>query len=94
MNNAELDDRLAELFTGYNVLPASMLDRARKFQESRGGTLAGSLTELHIVEEDMLPPLLEELTGVRAVDPSPADGLSGFRRADERAACRRTSSRR
>jgi type IV pilus assembly protein PilB len=69
MNNAELDDRLAELFTGYNVLPASMLDRARKFQESRGGTLAGSLTELHIVEEDTLPPLLEELTGVRAVDP-------------------------
>jgi type IV pilus assembly protein PilB len=70
MTDAELDDRLAELLTGNNVIAPAHLERARSFQAARGSTLAGALCELHIVPEDMLRPLLEELTGVRAVDPS------------------------
>jgi type IV pilus assembly protein PilB len=69
MNNAELDDRLTELLLGYNVVPQTVVDRARTFRAVRGGTLAAALTELHLISEDTLPPLLEELTGVRAVDP-------------------------
>ncbi|MBI1874719.1 MAG: Flp pilus assembly complex ATPase component TadA [Acidobacteria bacterium] len=70
MTDAELDDRLAELLVGYQLLTPAALDRARSFQSGRGGTLAGALTELHVVPPDRLQILLEELTGVRSVDPS------------------------
>ena len=70
MTNAELDDRMAELLTGYNVMTPAALDRARTFQRARGSTLAGALRELQLVPPETLAPLLEELTGVRAVDPS------------------------
>src|SRR5262249_55567561 len=40
------------------------------FQSGRGSTLAGALRELHLIQPETLSPLLEELTGVRAVDPS------------------------
>src|SRR5262245_15968378 len=70
MTGAELDDRLAELIVGYNVLSTGALERARSFQAGRHATLAGALRELHLVPPETLAPLLEELTGVRAVDPS------------------------
>ena len=70
MTDAELDDRLAELLVRYDVLTAVQLERARAYQAARQSTLAGALCELHLVADDVLRPLLEELTGVRAVDPS------------------------
>jgi type IV pilus assembly protein PilB len=70
VTGAELDDRLAELIVGYNVMTPSALERARSFQAGRGSTLAGALRELHLIQPETLAPLLEELTGVRAVDPS------------------------
>jgi type IV pilus assembly protein PilB len=70
VTGAELDDRLGELIVGYNVLTAAAVERARSFQAGRGSTLAGALRELHLVQPETLAPLLEELTGVRAVDPS------------------------
>jgi type IV pilus assembly protein PilB len=70
MTNAELDDRLAELLTTYRVIGQSVLERARAFQRTKRGTLAGALIGLHLVQEETIVPLLEELTGVRAVNPS------------------------
>ncbi|MCL4848225.1 MAG: GspE/PulE family protein [Acidobacteria bacterium] len=70
MTNAELDDRLAELVAYYQVAGEGVLERAREFQRARGGTLAAALCDLHVVEADLVSPLLEELVGVRAVDPS------------------------
>jgi type IV pilus assembly protein PilB len=70
MTDAELDDRLAELLVGYQVVGPSVIDHARSFQAARRGTLAGALIGLHVVPQDTVAPLLEELTGVRAVDPS------------------------
>src|SRR5262245_58835197 len=61
---------MAELLTGYNVMTPAALDRARTFQRARGSTLAGALRELQLVPPETLSPILEELTGVRAVDPS------------------------
>jgi type IV pilus assembly protein PilB len=70
MTSAELDDRLAELLLGYSVVPKSHLERARAYQAAKKSTLAGALCDLHVLTSDTLRPLLEELTGVRAVDPS------------------------
>jgi type IV pilus assembly protein PilB len=70
MTGAELDDRLAELLLGYNVVPKAHLERARAYQAAKKGTLAGALCDLHVLTGDTLRSLLEELTGVRAVDPS------------------------
>jgi type IV pilus assembly protein PilB len=70
MTSAELDDRLAELLVGYNVIPKSHLERARAYQAAKKSTLAGALCDLHVLTSDTLRSLLEELTGVRAVDPS------------------------
>ena len=70
MTHAELDDRLGELLLAYNVIPAGHLERARKYQATKGSTLPGALCDLHLVPQDTLRSLLEELTGVRAVDPS------------------------
>lgn len=70
MTNQELDDRLAELMLGYGTISESALERARSFQSTRQCTLAGALCDLHLVPEDALRSLIEELTGVRAVDPS------------------------
>jgi type IV pilus assembly protein PilB len=70
VNSAELDNRLAELVAGYNVVSPAALERARAFQAARGSTLGGALRELHLVAPEAMAPLLEELTGVRSVDPS------------------------
>ncbi|MCX6538157.1 MAG: ATPase, T2SS/T4P/T4SS family [Acidobacteria bacterium] len=69
MTDAELDDRLGETLVARGGLSASNLERARLFQRTRNSTLAGALHELHVVTEDVLQACLEELTGVRAVDP-------------------------
>jgi type IV pilus assembly protein PilB len=70
MTNLELDDRLAELLMTYNVVGQSVLERARAFQNAKRCTLAGAMVGLHLVNQETIASLLEELTGVRAVDPS------------------------
>jgi type IV pilus assembly protein PilB len=70
VTNAELDDRLAEMLAGYALLPAPSIERARSFQKVKGASLAGALAGLQMVKGDVLASLLQELTGVRAVDPS------------------------
>jgi len=70
MNDAELDDRLADLLTGYGTVSPVLLERARDLQRTRGTTLGRALLELRLVTPDVLSRLLEEITGVRAVDPS------------------------
>ena len=70
MTDTELDDRLAELVAGYKMAAPALVSRAREFKAARGTTLARALLELRLVQPEMLSPLLEELTGVRAVDPS------------------------
>ena len=70
MTDAELDDRFAELLVGYKTVAPQLLDRAREMQRSRGVTLIRALVELRLLPLEQVGPLLEELTGVRAVDPS------------------------
>ncbi|MFN8060504.1 MAG: ATPase, T2SS/T4P/T4SS family [Vicinamibacterales bacterium] len=70
MTNAELDARLAELLSSYGMLSETVIAHARTFQAQRGGTLAGSLRELQLVETAAIGALLQELTGARAVDPT------------------------
>jgi type IV pilus assembly protein PilB len=70
MNDAELDNRLAELLVGYGTVSSVLLDRARDLQRARGTTLGRALLELRVVTPETLSRLLEEITGVRAVDPS------------------------
>ncbi len=70
MTTEELDDRLAELVASYGLLTPQLMDRARAFQTTRHCTLGAALHDLHLLTEDVLRPLLQELTGVRAVNPS------------------------
>ncbi|HJN45330.1 MAG: ATPase, T2SS/T4P/T4SS family [Vicinamibacterales bacterium] len=70
MTNEELDDRLAELLTEHQAVTPPVLDRVQAFRLAEGRTLAGALCELRVVSEEVLSPLLGELTGARVVDPS------------------------
>ena len=70
MNDAELDNRLAELLVGYGTVTQALVDRARDVQRTRGTTLGRALLEIRVITPDMLSRLLEEITGARAVDPS------------------------
>jgi type IV pilus assembly protein PilB len=70
MNDAELDNRLAELLVGYGTVTPGLLDRARDIQRTRGTTLGRALLEVRVIAPDVLSRLLEEITGARAVDPS------------------------
>jgi type IV pilus assembly protein PilB len=70
MTDQELDDRLGELLVGYKTLTPALVDRAREVQRTRGVTLARALLDLRLIAPELLGPLLEELTGVRSVDPS------------------------
>ena len=70
MTDVELDDRLSELAIGYGMIAQPVLERARAFGKTKNLTLAGALLALHLVPSDDLQRLLQELTGVRAVDPS------------------------
>src|SRR5688572_28353265 len=69
MTLPELDERLGELVATYQLVDPSTLDHARAFQAAKGCTLAGALTRLHLVADETIARLLEELVGVRAVDP-------------------------
>jgi type IV pilus assembly protein PilB len=70
MTLSELEDRLAELLTAYHLLEPSSLDHAQSFRSVKRCTLAGALAALHLVTDETIGRLLEEVTGVRAVDPS------------------------
>ncbi|MEW5982517.1 MAG: ATPase, T2SS/T4P/T4SS family [Acidobacteriota bacterium] len=70
MTDLELDDRLAELLTGYGTVTPPLMDRARDIQRSRGVSLGRALLELRVVTADIVSRLLEEITGARCVDPS------------------------
>ncbi|OFW03945.1 MAG: hypothetical protein A3H96_16000 [Acidobacteria bacterium RIFCSPLOWO2_02_FULL_67_36] len=70
MTHQELEQRLSELLVERGLLSARAVERAREFQASRRSTLAAALVHLHLVPDDRLRLALEELTGVRAVDPS------------------------
>lgn len=70
MTDGEFDQRLAELLVSSKVLDQSRLESARVFQASRGGTLAGAVQSLHLASDKALRALLEEITGIRTVDPS------------------------
>src|SRR5262249_39288379 len=68
--DAELDDRLAELVAGYGMIAPPVLERAYTFRNSKHSTLGGALAALRLIKSDELQKLLQELTGVRSVDPS------------------------
>ncbi|WP_396626671.1 GspE/PulE family protein [Luteitalea sp.] len=70
MTDAELDARLGELLVSSKALDASRVDTARVFQQSRGGTLAGSVLALNLATDKVVRMLLEEITGIKTVDPS------------------------
>ncbi len=70
MTDAEFDQRLAELLVSSKALDQARVESARIFQASRGSTLAGAVTALNLVPDRALRGLLEEITGVKVVDPS------------------------
>ncbi len=70
MTLSELEGRLAELLTAYQLLEQSTLEHALSFRRVKGCTLTGALAALHLVANETIGRLLEEVTGVRAVDPS------------------------
>ena len=70
MTHAELEDRLAELLVSYKVVTPEVLERARTYQTAKRCTLAGALSHLHLAADDVIAPLLEEITGTRSVNPS------------------------
>jgi type IV pilus assembly protein PilB len=70
VTDAELDARLGELLVSSKALDASRVDTARVFQQSRGGTLAGSVLALNLATDKVVRMLLEEITGIKTVDPS------------------------
>jgi type IV pilus assembly protein PilB len=54
----------------YGYVQPPLLERARAFQKTRPITLSRALVELKLVTAEGIRPLLEEVSGVRAVDPS------------------------
>jgi type IV pilus assembly protein PilB len=70
VTDAELDARLGELLVSSKALDASRVDTAKVYQQARGGTLAGAVLSLNLATDKVVRMLLEEITGVRTVDPS------------------------
>lgn len=70
MTDAELDGRLGELLVSSKALDTSRVDSARVYQQSRGGTLAGAVLALSLAPDRVVRLLLEEITGIKTVDPS------------------------
>jgi type IV pilus assembly protein PilB len=70
VTDAEFDQRLAELLVSSKALDQARVETARVFQASRGSTLAGAVSALNLVPDRALRGLLEEITGVKVVDPS------------------------
>jgi type IV pilus assembly protein PilB len=78
MKDGELEDRLAEALVGYGLLTETQLERARSFQRTQQATLAAALVDLQLLTDEMLRGPLQELTGVRAVNPSLLTVYSDF----------------
>lgn len=70
MTDGELDARLAELLVSSRALDATRADMARVYQQARGGTLAGAVLALNLAPDKAVRMLLEEITGIKTVDPS------------------------
>ena len=70
MTDGELDARLAELLVSSRALDATRVDMARVYQQARGGTLAGAVLALNLAPDKAVRMLLEEITGIKTVDPS------------------------
>ncbi|BCS31121.1 type II secretion system protein E [Luteitalea sp. TBR-22] len=70
MTDAELDARLGELLVSSKALDAARVDTARVYQQARGGTLAGAVLSLSLATDKVVRMLLEEITGIKTVDPS------------------------
>ncbi len=70
MTDAELDARLAELLVSSKALDKSRVDTAAVYREARGGTLAGAVLALNLAPDKVVRMLLEEITGIKTVDPS------------------------
>ncbi|WP_291980762.1 GspE/PulE family protein [Luteitalea sp.] len=70
MTDAELDARLGELLVSSKALDSSRVDTAKVYQQSRGGTLAGAVLALNLATDKVVRMLLEEITGIKTVDPS------------------------
>jgi type IV pilus assembly protein PilB len=70
VTDAELDARLGELLVSSKALDSSRVDTAKVYQQSRGGTLAGAVLALNLATDKVVRMLLEEITGIRTVDPS------------------------
>lgn len=70
MTDDELDQRLAELLVSSKALDQARVESARIFQASRGSTLAGAVHALNLVPDRALRGLLEEIAGIKTVDPS------------------------
>ena len=70
MTDAELDDRLGELLVSSKALDASRVETARVYQQARGGTLAGAVLSLNLATDKVVRMLLEEIAGIKTVDPS------------------------
>ena len=70
MTDAELDARLGELLVSARALDAARVDTAQVYQQARGGTLAGAVLALNLAPDKVVRMLLEEITGIKTVDPS------------------------
>jgi len=70
MTDAELDARLGELLVSSKALDTSRIDTAKVYQQARGGTLAGAVLSLNLATDKVVRMLLEEITGIKTVDPS------------------------
>ena len=70
MTDAELDARLGELLVSSKALDTSRVDTAKVYQQARGGTLAGAVLSLNLATDKVVRMLLEEITGIKTVDPS------------------------
>ncbi len=70
MTDEQFESRIAELVGHYGFASADHLERAAAFSATRGVTLAGALFTLRLITPTQLNPILEEVTGVKAIDPS------------------------
>ena len=70
MTDAEFDDRVAELLVSYELVTDATLAKAKDIQATRNSSLSRAVLDLRLVKPELLGPILEEVTGVRAVDPS------------------------
>jgi len=70
VNHQEFEQEVAERLVRYGYVQPPLLERARTFQKTRPITLSRALVELKLVTAEGIRPILEELSGVRAVDPS------------------------